>query len=220
MKPRLALAAIALTTVTGTAVVAAAPAANADTPLVSVPDVTCTGTSTISYSSPLMAQAQQVNASVVGTLSTCVSLGQGPTSGSYSQNFSANLSCTAVLSDRPDQTRTITWSDNSTSDVTITSLTTRIGGLDVVTLTGSVSSTSEKFANDTFSEVTAYPALPTCPVSALSGFTVLTLAPPSVVGGAPSSVLGGLPPVLGLLSPVLGVLSPVLGGVSSLLGGL
>jgi hypothetical protein len=122
-------------------------AAAAQTPSV---DATCVGSLTMSFSPPvafLLPPATGPFTVVTGTgsITTCVALDGGPTTGTFSYQVQGNLTCTSAGT--ATGTLDIEWADDSESHVELTNLLlglTSVGG--AAGLTGTV--TSGRFAGD------------------------------------------------------------------------
>ena len=122
-------------------------AAAAQTPTV---DATCTGSLTMNFSPPVAfllppATGPFTVASGTGTITTCVALDEGPTTGTLAYQLTGHLTCTSAGT--ATGTLDIEWADHSGSHVELSNLLlgfTSAGG--AAGLTGTV--TSGRFAGD------------------------------------------------------------------------
>ncbi len=144
-KTRIAGVALALVLTLATAGITGRAAAQA--PSV---DATCTGALTMNFSPPVMFLLPPATGpfSVVtgtGTITTCVALDNGPTTGTFTYQVSGTLTCTSAGTSTG--TLDIVWADASQSHVELTNLLlgfTSAGG--AAGLTGTV--TSGRFVGD------------------------------------------------------------------------
>jgi hypothetical protein len=113
-------------------------------------DATCAGSLTMSFSPPvafLLPPATGPFTVVTGTgsITTCLALGGGPTTGTFAYQVQGNLTCTSAGT--ATGTLDIEWADDTESHVVLTNLLlgfTSVGG--AAGLTGTV--TSGRFAGD------------------------------------------------------------------------
>jgi hypothetical protein len=108
--------------------------------------VSCTGTETAGYNPGLSLSSHTTNVSVNGILEACASSDPTVTSGSYTQHFSAALSCTTLFAGL-DASRVLQWSNDRTSTFNYTRTLNNVGGQTTVTFTGVI--TAGEFAGDT-----------------------------------------------------------------------
>lgn len=112
-------------------------------------DVTCAGTETATYNPGLLINTQTSQVAVTGILAACTSADPGITSGNYTENFSAALSCATLFAGRAG-TRTIRWSNGQSTTFDFTRAINNAAGQITVTFTGDV--TGGEFTGDTVIE--------------------------------------------------------------------
>jgi hypothetical protein len=118
---------------------------------------TCTGSSAISYSPGLTNTPQTVTYSETDTWSSCTSTDTSLTAGSFSANLTApGASCNGGSLFSPGG-YTISWNNGQSSTMTGTSTDTIIGGTEVITAVGTV--TSGEFIGGAVTLVWLYPVL-------------------------------------------------------------
>ncbi|KAG0211848.1 ATP-dependent DNA helicase sgs1 [Mortierella sp. GBA30] len=139
------------------------------------PDVTCTGTETITYQPGLLSTPQLVKVVVTGILAPCTSSDSGITAGTYTESFTATLSCSSLLAGRSG-TRLFRWDNGKTSTFAFNRALNNGGGQTTVTFTGDI--VSGEFAGDTVLEQVVF-ATPSFQCLAPPGLT--TLGPGPVV---------------------------------------
>jgi len=113
-------------------------------------DATCVASITLNFNPPARlilppAPAPHATATGSGTITNCVALGGGPTTGTFTTALEGNMTCTSA--ENIAGTLDIVWADNSVSSAEITTLALNLGSLGgAAGLTATV--TSGRFAGD------------------------------------------------------------------------
>ena len=148
-------------------------------------DATCVASITLNFDPPARlvlppTPAPHATATGGGTITNCVALGGGPTTGTFTFSLEGNLTCTST--ENIVGTVDIVWADNSVSYADITTLALNLGSLGgAAGLTATV--TSGRFAGDQLQIVNIRDplALVRCLLNGLSqatGTTSLTFTQP------------------------------------------
>ena len=116
-------------------------------------DLTCTGTSTMTFQPGLLLTPQTVAVTTNEILSPCESVNTAITSGTSDRGVTQTLSCATVLAGVP-RTITYQWSNGESSVVSYNIATNDVGGQTTITATGTV--VSGIFAGDTAVEQTVF----------------------------------------------------------------
>jgi hypothetical protein len=137
---------VALTSLLAAVVVCCAGPASAQLPL----DASCIGSVTLNFSPPAMlvlppTPAPYATSTGGGTITNCLALDEGPTSGTFTYSLTGNLTCTSA--ENVLGTLDIVWADDTESHAEVTTLALGLGSVGgAAGLTATVN--SGRFAGD------------------------------------------------------------------------